>query len=161
MMTGEAALVILLAMPFAGSVAAMLLLHVLLRRWIPAGWRHALLLVALVRLALPIAPASPLSIFNLAAAPASVPLIQVVPVAGGSTEPIVIPRRVPLAPGPALRQAWQWKGRPPPRRSSRISFRVPLIRRPRAGATCRVTGWLGLPWGSYSRWDLRGAVNPS
>jgi beta-lactamase regulating signal transducer with metallopeptidase domain len=87
----------LTAVTWKGSllVAAMLLLHTLLRRWIPAGWRHALLLVALVRLALPIAPASPLSIFNLAAAPAAVPRIQIVPVANGSIEPIVIPRRIP------------------------------------------------------------------
>ena len=90
----------LTAVTWKGSllVAAMLLLHTLLRRWIPAGWRHALLLVALIRLALPIAPASPLSIFNLAAAPAGAPLIQIVPVVSGSTEPIVIPRRVPLTP---------------------------------------------------------------
>jgi beta-lactamase regulating signal transducer with metallopeptidase domain len=90
----------LTAVTWKGSllIGAMLLLHTFLRRWIPAGWRHALLLVALVRLALPIAPESPLSIFNLTVSPQRAPFIQIVPVASGSTEPIVIPRRVPPTP---------------------------------------------------------------
>ena len=59
---------LLFAATWKGSllVALVLLLNRALRGRIPARWAHALLLVALVRLLLPVAPESPLSLFNLA-----------------------------------------------------------------------------------------------
>ncbi len=59
---------LLIAATWKGSllVALVLLVTRALRGHMPARWAHALLLVALVRLLLPIAPQSPVSLFNLA-----------------------------------------------------------------------------------------------
>src|SRR5687767_12188421 len=79
----------LLAATWKGSLllAVALTLHWLLRDRISPRWRHALLLVAMMRLLLPVAPAAPFSIFNLASA------------ANDPVELSVAPRMLPVADG--------------------------------------------------------------
>lgn len=96
-------------------VALVLLLTHVLRGRMPARWAHALLLVALVRLLLPFAPASPLSVFNLLA-PANEPVI--LPATGPAPEgsparvqlhvmrPAASPTGKPLPWRPALLAVW-------------------------------------------------------
>jgi bla regulator protein blaR1 len=73
-------------------IAAILITQTVLRRWIPAGWRHALLLVCFIRLVVPVAPSSAISVFNLAQSSDPAPFIRIIPVEAGDTSPIVIPR---------------------------------------------------------------------
>lgn len=58
---------LLVAATWKGSLllAAVLLVLALFRGRIPARWAHALLLIAVLRMLLPLAPQSPLSVFNL------------------------------------------------------------------------------------------------
>src|SRR5262245_815327 len=51
----------------ASVLAALVLaVHLVLGKRLPARWRHAMWMLVLVRLALPVVPSSPLSVFNLA-----------------------------------------------------------------------------------------------
>lgn len=90
----------LVAATWKGSLllAIALAVHVLLRDRIPARWRHALLLVAMLRLLLPVAPAAPFSIFNLTSAVSEPSELRVTP----REFPLVVAgERVEQAPAPA------------------------------------------------------------
>ncbi|HEV2293764.1 MAG TPA: M56 family metallopeptidase [Tepidisphaeraceae bacterium] len=55
----------------ASVLAAMVMaVQLAFGKHLPARWRHAMWMLVLVRLALPVAPSSPVSVFNLAPAPA-------------------------------------------------------------------------------------------
>ena len=84
-------------------VAVVLLLQRLFGRWLTPRWRHALWLIVVARLLLPVAPASPWSAFNLAptlpvrltARPASASLT---PVLSDSSTPAARTPSIPTAP---------------------------------------------------------------
>lgn len=97
----------LLSATLKGSllVAIAFLLAVVLRNRIPARWLCALLLLAVVRLLLPVAPAAPFSAFNLMrSAPGPAPAIRVEP-APASTR-VALPRSA--APQLPQHSAWQF-----------------------------------------------------
>ncbi len=82
--------------------SALLLLTIVLlavfRKRIPPRWRHALLLIAMLRLIVPVAPAAPFSVFNLAppaAKPAELRVIKI-PVSGALSFRAAVPLEQPL-----------------------------------------------------------------
>ena len=89
------------AAAWKGSALLLLTLVVvtLFRSHIPPRWRHALLLVAMLRLLVPVAPAAPFSVFNLAPAANQASELQVVraELRSGGGPPLlrVMPRDTP------------------------------------------------------------------
>src|SRR5688572_21202411 len=84
------------AMTWKGSllVAALLLIVTLFVRWIPAGWRYALVLVALLRLVIPAAPSFVVSVLILLDMRVEAPFLAVVPApSNGQFSTFTIPRQ--------------------------------------------------------------------
>lgn len=101
------ALSLLFAAAWKGSllVALVLVLTRALRQRMPPRWAHTLLLVAIVRLLLPFAPESPVSIFNLALE-RDTRLELSVTAATPHSAPVAL--RGPLAP-PAREERFPWQ----------------------------------------------------
>src|SRR5690348_3910971 len=79
-------------------IALVLIVQIAFRRTLPPRWRYALGLLILLRLALPVAPASSLSIFNLAKRSEPPPVIR--PMAQATVMPEAVPvPAITLAPG--------------------------------------------------------------
>ncbi|HYI08753.1 MAG TPA: M56 family metallopeptidase [Thermoanaerobaculia bacterium] len=88
-------------------VALVLLLTHVLRGRMPARWAHALLLVALVRLLLPFAPSSPLSLFNLAPRTEPHLLTALEPARSGALKRVPFNVKVPAPPPAAEPLPWR------------------------------------------------------
>ncbi|MGZ5477749.1 MAG: hypothetical protein ACXWH1_14810, partial [Thermoanaerobaculia bacterium] len=97
----------LLAATWKGSllIAAVFCIFGIAGRRIPAKWRHALLLLALIRLALPIAPESSFSIFNLAPGKAEQSVEDRRPRLSGQAGSPVLHLAIPV-PSPETRGGW-------------------------------------------------------
>src|SRR5690349_4094584 len=79
------------------SVLAVLVLAVqlMLGNRLPARWRHAMWMLVLLRLALPVVPSSPMSVFNLAPKKAPVvsptPVVFATPISRGESVVVIAP----------------------------------------------------------------------